>query len=424
MASERPQTASPPALGPPPTGGLQLADASAIIAGVVAIGLPLLSGLVDGWSIWRIGLYLALATPYLGFIVASTFPGPFRQWSCAHPILGFGGLGLVCAGLVATSGDTLIQPVVFTVPFVSAIIVMGVRRAAWLGAAYMAMLAAGIWLHGERDLAGIFYPVGVYSALMVFMASFVGLAQEQAAARERADALSAELAVERDAMAALAAENARLAAANALAATLAERNRIARELHDTIAQGLTAVAMQLEAAERAFGRDPERARQRVARANVLARETLVEVRRSVWTLAAPELEGPALGQALATLAERFGERTGLAARYAHSGPPLGLDSERAAQLLRIAQEALQNVERHAAARCVELGTRHEVGGAVALWVSDDGRGFDAGAPPASSNGGGFGLHSLRERARLAGGTLAIASAPGHGTTITVTLPAE
>jgi signal transduction histidine kinase len=162
----------------------------------------------------------------------------------------------------------------------------------------------------------------------------------------------------------------------------------------------------------------------MARANELARETLAEVRRSVWTLAAPMVEGPAMGHALAALVERFGERTGVAASYHHEGPPLDLDSERATQLLRIAQEALLNVEKHAAAGQVELGTRHAPGGDTALWVRDDGRGFEPGAAHARADGGGFGLHSLRERARLARAELQIVSAPGRGTTVTVTLPGE
>lgn len=411
----------PPA---PPDRGGRLADASAVVAAVLATALPLLGGLGAGWPPWRLALYLALACAYLASIWLYGASPAARGWLCERPAVSYGGAGLLAAALVATSGDAVIQPIALTVPFVSALIALGPRRAAWVGAAYMGLLAAAIWLGGERSLAGMAYPVGVYSALLVFMAGFVGLAQEQAAARERADALAAELAAERDAMAALAAENARLAAENAVAATLAERNRIARELHDTIAQGLTATAMQLEAAERAFARDPARSRARLARAHELARETLAEVRRSVWALAAPEVEGPALGAALAALAERFGERTGVAAAYSHEGPPLDLGSERAAQLLRIAQEALQNVERHAAARRVELGTRRGPDGAVALWVRDDGRGFDPAAPQARADGGGFGLHSLRERARLAGAELLIDSAPGAGTTVAVSIPPE
>lgn len=402
----------------------RLADASAWIAALVATLLPLLGGLASGWPPVRLGLALALSAAYLAFIWLFRADNPPGRWLWEHSAISLAGAGLLCTALVAVSGDAVIQPIGFSVPFVFGLFIYGLPRAAWIGAAYLALLGAGIWLSGERSLAGLAYPIGVYGALLVFMTGFVSMAQEQSAARARADALAAELAAERDAMAALAAENARLAGEAGLSATLAERNRIARELHDTIAQGLTAVAMQLEAADRAFERDPARSRARLGRANALARETLAEVRRSVWTLAAPVVEGQALGQALAELTARFGERTGLEAAYCHAGPPLDLDSERSAQLLRLAQEALQNVEKHAAARRVEVGTRRDPGGATALWVCDDGRGFDPADPPASTDGGGFGLHSLRERARLAGADLQIASAPGRGASVTVTIAGE
>jgi signal transduction histidine kinase len=221
--------------------------------------------------------------------------------------------------------------------------------------------------------------------------------------------------------AAIAIENARLYEQSRLSATLSERNRLARELHDTIAQGLTAVTMQLEAAQRGFERDPARARARIARAHELARESLEDVRRSVWTLAAPLIDGRALAEAIEELAERFAARTSLPASYRHSGPPPQLGHAAATQVLRIVQEALQNVEKHAGARVVELGSELEHG-ELRVWVRDDGVGFTPGAPPGHSNGNGFGLLSLRERARLAGGTLHVASAPGAGTLVTVKVP--
>jgi signal transduction histidine kinase len=222
-------------------------------------------------------------------------------------------------------------------------------------------------------------------------------------------------------VAAVAIENARLYEQSRLSATLSERNRLARELHDTIAQGLTAVTMQLEAAQRGFERDPARARARVTRAHQLAREALEDVRRSVWTLAAPLIDGRALGGALEDLTERFTARTGLPASYQHSGPPPPLDHAAATQVLRIVQEALQNVEKHARARHVDVGSEL-VGGELRVWVRDDGIGFAPEAPPAAASGSGFGLLSLRERARLSGGTLQVASAPGAGTRIAVAIP--
>ncbi|HEX9441566.1 MAG TPA: ATP-binding protein, partial [Roseiflexaceae bacterium] len=140
-----------------------------------------------------------------------------------------------------------------------------------------------------------------------------------------------------------------------------------------------------------------------------------------WTLAAPPIDGQALSDALKELVERFAARTGLPASYRHSGPPPALGYAAATQVLRIVQEALQNVEKHAQAAAVTVGSKTG-DGALRVWVGDDGVGFAPTAAPANGNGNGFGLLSLRERARLAGGTLQVESAPGEGTRVTVTIP--
>ena len=191
----------------------------------------------------------------------------------------------------------------------------------------------------------------------------------------------------------------------------------------TIAQGLTAVTMQLEAAQRGFERDPNRARVRVTRAHELARDALADVRRSVWILAAPLVDGNALSVAMEDLTTRFAARTGLEAAYAHSGPPIELDHAVATQVLRIVQEALLNLEKHARAKAVQVGSTTS-DGELRVWVRDDGVGFDAGAPhPISGpSSNGFGLLSLHERARLAGGTLHVESTPGEGTLVALTIP--
>jgi signal transduction histidine kinase len=224
-------------------------------------------------------------------------------------------------------------------------------------------------------------------------------------------------------IAATAIENARLYAQAQESATYAERNRLARELHDTIAQGLTAVTMQLEASQRSLDRAPERARARLQRAAELARATLADVRRSVWTLAAPLVDGQLLPDALDVLARRFAERTGLLVRYDHHGSRPTLDHGRATQVLRIVQEALQNIEKHAQANDVVVTSTIE-DGLLTIAVEDDGHGFDpAHVPTPTEDGGGFGLLSLRERARLAGGTFRIESTPGRGTRVIVTIQA-
>ncbi|HEY0606994.1 MAG TPA: GAF domain-containing sensor histidine kinase [Herpetosiphonaceae bacterium] len=271
-------------------------------------------------------------------------------------------------------------------------------------------------LHSQTDDTTLALP-------LVYKGQPIGLLELSDRAGSRSESDAQRLQPFADA-AAVAIENARLYEQSRLSATLAERNRLARELHDTIAQGLTAVTMQLEAAQRSFDRDQSRTRARLTRAYDLSRETLEDVRRSVWTLAEPLVDGATLDAALDDLARRFESRTGIAARYRHDGPPLKLDHAAATQILRIVQEALQNVEKHARASEVVIGVETDAE-AQRIWVRDNGSGFALDAAP--TNGvasNGFGLIGLRERARLLGGALTIESAPGAGTRIAVTLPAH
>src|SRR5262249_29998343 len=150
--------------------------------------------------------------------------------------------------------------------------------------------------------------------------------------------------------------------------------------------------MQLEAAQRSFDRDPARTRARLGRAHELAREALEGVRRSVWTLAAPLVDGQALSEALGELTGRFAERSGVPARYQHSGPAPTLRHAAATQVLRIVQEALQNVEKHAMATQVQVESQHDAS-EFRVQVRDDGAGFDPHALRDGDAGtaGGFGL---------------------------------
>jgi signal transduction histidine kinase len=159
---------------------------------------------------------------------------------------------------------------------------------------------------------------------------------------------------------------------------------------------------------------------RLSRAHELARATLADVRHSVWALAEPLVDGAALPQELAALATACAERSGLAAHYWHEGGPIILRGEAATHVLRIVQEALHNVEKHAAARHVEIGSC-VAAGELRLWVQDDGVGFDPLQHERDTLGGGFGLIGLHERARLADGTLHITSAPGAGTRVELRL---
>jgi two-component system NarL family sensor kinase len=218
----------------------------------------------------------------------------------------------------------------------------------------------------------------------------------------------------------IAIERARLAENATRLARAEERTRIAREIHDTLAQGLTAIALNIEGAMRMLETRPDQARERLGRALAMARENLEEARRSVLDLrTSSQLEGKPLAEALAGLARSFTSDTGVPVRLqaVHTERlPLRMESE----LFRIAQEALTNVRKHAHAHEVELALRRR-GSTISLSVRDDGNGFSHGVRSAGPEC--HGLVGMRERAKLLGGRLEISSASGKGTRVTARVPA-
>ncbi|MER7622039.1 sensor histidine kinase [Streptomyces sp. NPDC126503] len=207
-----------------------------------------------------------------------------------------------------------------------------------------------------------------------------------------------------------------LAAAERHAGTLAERERLAREIHDTLAQGLSSIQLLLRAAERALPPDAPAAGH-IERARRAAQDNLAEARRFVRALTPPDLEAGSLAAALERLcAPGAGPRV----RFTVSGTPVGLPTPYEVALLRIAQSALANTVRHADASRAEI-TLSFMDGSVTLDVVDDGRGFDPAAVRPSSEGG-FGLPAMRSRAQSLGGTFTVESAPGQGTAVAVSLP--
>jgi two-component system NarL family sensor kinase len=234
----------------------------------------------------------------------------------------------------------------------------------------------------------------------------------------------------------LAIQRARLSAAQtrsaARLATIEERNRLAREIHDTIAQGLAAIILQLETAD-ALGQDqPQRARDAVQRALRLARGNLEEARRSVMDLRAAPLQGYTLPEALALLARDEHVRSAAShargehedeAEVRYSGPAeiSALPARVEIGLYRIAQEALTNARKHAAAQHIELALAVDEQ-QVYLDVQDDGRGFDPEMMEQNVSTGHFGLAGIAERVKLLGGWMCIQSEPGTGTSISVSIP--
>lgn len=206
------------------------------------------------------------------------------------------------------------------------------------------------------------------------------------------------------------------------AGVLDERQRMAREIHDTLAQGLTGIITQLEAAEQTRDRSADR-RRHVDNALALARESLTEARRSVRAVRPETLETARLPDALVQLGGRWSALNGVRAEVATTGTPRPLHPEIEVTLLRAAQEALANVARHAAASRVGL-TLSYMTDVVTLDVRDDGTGFDVtGQPAPREPGGGYGLTAMRQRVTRVGGELAVESEPGGGTAISASVPA-
>ena len=202
------------------------------------------------------------------------------------------------------------------------------------------------------------------------------------------------------------------------AGVLDERRRMAREIHDTLAQGLTGIVTQLQAAEAASraGDPPAGWRRHVDAATRLARESLAEARRSVDALRPEPLEGCRLSEAVAGVADRWSALNGIPAQVTTTGTARPINPEAEFALLRAAQEALANVARHARASRVGL-TISYMENEVALDVRDDGAGFD----PAAADRG-FGLVAMRERIAALSGTLQVESEPGGGTAISACVP--
>lgn len=223
----------------------------------------------------------------------------------------------------------------------------------------------------------------------------------------------------------LAATHQQLAAAERQAGVTQERQRLAREIHDTLAQGFTSIVIHLEAAEGALPSDMRTMRRHLDQVGRTARENLAEARRLMWALQPEALDRASLPEVLTNLAERWSEESTVSARATITGTARSLRPEIEVTLFRAAQETLANAGKYAQASQVTL-TLSYMEDVVVLDVQDDGRGFDTAQLLASAAGhtsSGFGLKGLRERVAQLSGTLSIESTPGEGATIAVSLPA-
>jgi len=274
------------------------------------------------------------------------------------------------------------------------------RLAVGLGIA-LNFLAAGLLVYRYPSAAATAFAIAaVGGGFSLFYNAWVSRIIRQSA--ERAEIIDQ-----------LEATRAELAAAQHEAGRLSERQRLAGDIHDTLAQGFTSIIMLIQAAQADLEGTRPLAGRHLDLAVATARENLAEARALVADLAPAQLDGSTLPDALC----RLSQAPGVDADFGLSGTPRPLPMATEVVLLRVCQEALANVRKHAGAQsaCVRLGYDSS---AVCLEVSDDGLGFD---PDQVS--GGYGLRGMRTRVTEAGGTLTVRSSPGEGTRVSAMVPA-
>lgn len=279
--------------------------------------------------------------------------------------------------------------------------------AAWIAALMLANLLGQLHQFGwPGSLSFIF----LYTAAILFVAAFSLITIRSQNARHRSEALLAELQDVHRQLQAYAGQAEELAVAQ-------ERNRLARELHDSVAQTLYGLTLQSEAAARKLAAGQvDQVADDLRFFRTSAQQTLQETRLLIFELRPPILDESGLAAALRARIEAVERRSGIRVRL--DLDDVGdLPSPVETALYRIAQEALNNVLKHAAAGQVTLSFNRS-GKTLCLEIADDGRGFD----PQNVAHRGYGLANMRERAEQVGGSLTLSTVPGQGTTLTVEVP--
>lgn len=369
------------------------------LAGYTTLGLSVIIALRDGLPDDSLPLFLTLsalvALWYLPFVATPTV----RWWNAPRRGLLYFLVGFALwGGLVALNVESLMlvamyNPMIFTrFPIRWAIGIMVSLTVGFI-LLYLLLYPSEYWsIIATTVLALLFIAV----LIGYFISALVGQSME----RQR---LLDELTQTR----------ARLLKAERKAGVLAERQRLSRDIHDTLAQEFTSILMHLSAARLGDSAAMKTHLQQVEQA---AREGLDESRRIIRNMRPQQLEGASLVESIEGVAARWSAENKVRVETAVTGPPYPLDEPIEIALLRITQEALHNIKKHAQASDVNI-TLSYMPDLLALDIADNGKGFNT-----SRNGRGFGLKTMRERAEELGGTLTIESELGKGTAIAVSLP--
>jgi signal transduction histidine kinase len=433
-----------------------------------ALGLMTPETWLDRWL--RIIPFFLLAVPFLPYTLAQHLAGGDIGRTLAVVAATVAWLGWFVVLRPPQARGRELQMLVYFAGFLAASAVLIARSPwfsffCWIGFVHAFRYLSGAWRYvgtvgtavllsiGQTGgfhrlslpLIAVYVAITLLNAAVVISFSYLGQkAEDQSAQRQQmvVDLAEANRLLE-ETMAENAGLHAQLLSQAREAGVLEERQRMAREIHDTLAQGLIGIITQLEAVQQsAPGTAWER---RIDNAAQLARGSLSEARRSVQAMRPEALAAnPRLPDALAEVAGQWSAVNGVSAAVTTTGDPVGLHAEIEVTLLRVAQEALANVAKHAAATRVGI-TLSYMADVVTLDVRDDGAGFLAADPegpdpardglggdPAvphrdgehdGGHSGGFGLIAMRQRVQRVAGTLAIESEPGTGTAVSASVPA-
>lgn len=373
-------------------------DISLYAALHVAIAAFALATLTTRPQMWADGSVL----PYIVGVLIFTY---LARWAVRHgeaqpgkALLALSVQGVLVCGLTVLSGYYFLTSML-------AFILVSVAQACFSqrGAIFFDGILLGAialtYAVGVQPLAGLQLALEL-GAGFVFMIVFTRLALSERHAREQLEQANRQLAD-------YASQVEQLA-------TVHERNRLAREVHDTLGHYLTIINVQLEVVDKLIESNPTRAKEAAAKARHLAAEGLSEVRRSMAALRPSPLEDRPLPEAIHSLVEASRE-TGLMVTFEQSGLPRSLSSEIATLLYRAAQEALTNIRKHAQASRADVTLDFSQPDLARLTVRDDGAG-------ARDTGGGFGLIGIRERVQLLGGEFKVETEVGKGFQLEVSIP--
>jgi signal transduction histidine kinase len=374
--------------------------------------LGLVSPPADGRTLQYVATYslLLVATALVDQTAPPETASPWRRfgWLLVEIVL--------CSLVVRTQG-TLIRPaLIYLLPVGRAILLLGERMGllasllVWV--AYAVNILPGAWPDHLGDFPNyLSFFLAPYAVAVILSLAIV----RQERARQRIQTLYDQLRVAHDELQALHHEVRSAAVAE-------ERNRLAREIHDSLAHYLTVANVQLEAAEKLGVERAQAALEHVRRARRLTLECLQDVRRSVAAMRAATLEELALAPSLQRLVEEFAESTGLLVQLEVRAPEhASLRPELAQALYRAVQEGLTNVQRHAHATEVAV-TLNSSSDSVVLEIHDNGVGKMVATNGDAGASSGYGLIGLRERVALLDGQLSFGPSPRGGSCLSISLP--